>query len=153
MRLSEFSGSIALVEAIHRCRLRGTITIDEEREICKDIKESIKGNNTVVKDFIDINKTELPIINNPYFPISVTFLFGMDKIEIEFADNSLIFIGMKSDNFIYTDSKNNHTFPPTIGNSAAEVTTFHCKTQDESKQLRSVIRMTFGDCDFSEHKI
>jgi hypothetical protein len=153
MRLSEFTGSACLFEAIMRARERGTITLAEEKEICRDMLESIKGNNHIVDNFISQNATSLPVANKEYFPMGIIFLIGHDEIELKYTDHPLSFVNETNGDFIYTDSNKKYSFPPITNAQYASSATFHCKTHNESEELRSMIHLTFGDCKIVEHKL
>lgn len=148
MRLSEFSLPMSIMDTINRI-----LPINEAEEMFRDLYESIKGNNTLVETFIDTHQTKPPVVNIEYFPVSTIFLIGQDKIELQYAAVPLEFIKSKNGDFIYSTGEKEIRFPPTYNSQMVVATTFHCSSLEESKELRGVVYMTFGDCDITEVKV
>ena len=148
MRISEFALHESIIESINRI-----LPVNEAENLISQLCESIKGNNTLVDTFIDTHRTSLPEENKNYFPVSVVFLIGQDKIEITYANSSFKFTGIGNGYYMYNRDDTIKKFPPENKLSLIATSTFHCCTLNESKEIRAVIYMIFGDCGITEVKL
>lgn len=150
MKLSEILVSEYLYKRIDEFF---SLTKEQKKIFKESLFEGIKGKDTEIQEFVDDNKTSLPIAGNNYYPLGITFLIGFDQIEIIYSNQLLIYIKQTNDKFVYSNGIKNITFPLSFNHPMVIEETFHYTDIDELQQFRRMVELKFGDCKISEHKL
>lgn len=130
-----------------------SLTKEQKKLFKESLFEGIKGKDIEIHEFIDNNKTSLPIMNNQYYPLGISFLIGFDQIEIIYSDHPLSYLKQTTNKFIYLSGNNKIKFPLSFNQPGIIEETFHFIDISELQQFRRMVELKFGDCKIREHKV
>jgi hypothetical protein len=150
MRLSEFIVPERVVKRVYEYL---SLSNDERTLLLECLFEGIKGKNHEIEEFIASNKTEDPVIGNKYYPLGISFLIGIDKIEIIYSSIPLVLSKIYNDKFIYSNGESRVTFPLSLIHPSVVETTLHFNDIQEIQEFRNIIRLKYGDCKIEEYKV
>lgn len=153
MRLSEFAVDHVIYEVVMDIYSRGNLTEEQRDFVIDELFEGINGKNVEIQNFIDSRATPLPVAGQSYFPISIAFVIGLDKIDIQYSHSPIPYLHSTNGYFYYNNNGKQVQFPESRSNSSVIMGTFNFDNSHDVDLMRNIIQLTYGDCKIDQHQI